>query len=265
MRYWLLLVVLCCLPLVSAYEVGVPLDIKVKLQFDDGVSLLDVVDDVCIVSIYFAGNESLVVRDVQMSGGAYHNVTFFPSAVGEYTVSVRCVYGNESVSYYEDFQITPVIVGSPSGGGGVLNLNAKIIPERKSVVVDLSGGERLSLGVQYSVGGRLVDSGVAGWRLVREDRVLASGSYVSVGQGSYRLEYDVSGLFEGSYQLFLDFDGRTEIVDVLLVRRVGGVSLLSGMVVGGDGRVSFVRSSLALLVLLFVIMVLFLASKRSRK
>lgn len=264
MRWLWLLALLLLVPLVSAYQVNSPLDIKVKLQYDNGVNLTDVMSTACIASIYYAGNSSLLVRDQPMTPGTYHDIVFLPTAVGDYTISIKCTYGNETVTYHEDFSITPPIVGSTSGGGQVLNLNVKIMPEKKSYTVNVHESSKLAFPIQYSVGGKLSNSNEAAWRLVSQDKVLAKGFYKIVSTGNYEFDYDFKDVLPGSYQLFLDFDGRTEIVDVSVVSMEQTVSLISGMVTGSDGKLSVVRVTFSILFILLLLMAFVLLWRRSR-
>ena len=264
---FLILFSLSLLPLVSSYQVNSPLDIKVKLQYDDGVNLTDVLSTACIASIYFAGDSSLVVRDATMTPGTYHEIIFTPTAAGDYTISIKCTYGNSTVTYHEEFPITQMIVGSQpaSSGGQVLNLNVKILPEKKLYIVNLQENSKLLFPIQYSVGGKLSNSNQATWRLVREDKVLSSGFYKILSTGNYQFDYDFKDQLPGSYQLFLDFDGRTEIVDVSVTSMGQGVSLISGMVTGSDGKLSIVRVTFSILFILLLIMAIVLLWRRSRK
>lgn len=261
-KLWLL-ALLVLVPLVSAYEVNAPLDIKVKLQYDNGTALSDVVSQACIASIYSASTEDLLLRDVNMTPGAYHGVTFTPNATGEYTVSIRCGVGNETVTYHEDFTITPVITGG--GGGQVLNLNVKILPERRAYTVNVQADPTLSFTIQYSVGGRLQDSHEATWRLVREDAVVAKGYYKVLDTGVYEFDHDFGDALPGGYSLLLDFDGRSEIVTVAVVNRGAVQSLLTGLVASSDGKVSWVRAFLSLLFLLILLMLFALFVWRFRR
>jgi hypothetical protein len=202
--------VLCLVPLVSAYQVNQPLTINVKLQLDNGTVLTDVLVPACIDSIYYDGNSSLLVRDQPMTPGTYHSTVFTPPAVGDYELSVFCTHNNETVRYFETISITPVISGSGSGGsiGQVLNLNAKILPSQSRYVVNLGVDSRLQFPVQYYSNGVLAASNQATWTLTQNDAAKDKGTFVMQSTGNYQFDFDFNNYVPGDYTLYLSFYGR---------------------------------------------------------
>ena len=97
-----IIALLFLLPLVSAYTVNQPLTINVKLQYDNGTALSDVLVPACIDSIYFKGNSSFVQHDAEMTAGTYHSTVFTPSTTGDYQLSVECTYNNETAKYFDE-------------------------------------------------------------------------------------------------------------------------------------------------------------------
>ena len=246
-----------------AYEVNRPLDIQVKLQYDNGMTLTDVVSQACIISIYNQGTSSLVVRDANMTAGSYHDYSFTPTSTGDYVLSVKCDHNNESASYHETITIMPQTTSGGSGGQ-VLNLNAKIVPDKSSYVVNLGVDSKLSFGVAYYVDGKAKNSNVAQFRVLKGDQVVKTGGFVIKDTGSYVFDEDFKDYVTGDYQIALYFDGRTEFVALKVISVAEDLSPITGFVTNSDGKVSVVKLGLLIFFALFIILltVVFIRSLR---
>ena len=261
------LLVLVVLPLVSAYQVNQPLTINVKLQYDNGTAISDVVVPACIASVYYEGNSSMVLYDSAMVAGVYHGIIFTPTATGVYTLSVKCSYSGETAKYYEDIFITNPIVDSTGGvsGSQTLNLNTKIMPEKRQYVVNLQGDTLLKFLTEYYSNGNLANSNQAEWSVVKDDKILNKGLYVIKSTGIYQFDYDFKDYVTGDYKIFLFFDGRTEIVDLKIIDMNQDLLPITGFVLDNKGNVSVVRSLLLVGVLLLILMVVVLFVRRMRE
>jgi hypothetical protein len=251
-----------------AYEVNKPLTVQVKFQYDDGLSVVDVVTQSCDISVYFQasqGNFTPVVIGAPMSGGSYHVFVFTPQFVGDYVLSVECSYGNESAVYNEVVRITPLLGVVGGGGGQVLNLNAKIVPERSLFVVNIAVQSDLVFGVSYYLDGKLVNSNQAEYRLLSGDRVLSSGGFVIKNTGEYVFDYDFKDQLTGSYRVALFFDGRTEFVDVRVISVSEDLSPITGFVVNSDGEVSVFKAGVLIFFVLFILLLVVVFIRSLRK
>jgi len=264
-----LLVVLLFVPLVSAYQVNQPLTINVKLQYDNGSVLSDVLVPACIDSIYFDGNSSLLVRDQPMTPGTYHSTVFTPPVVGDYELSVICTFNNETARYFETIAITPVITGSGSGGsiGQILNLNAKIVPDKSSYTVNLGVDSVLRFPVQYYANGVLANSNQATWTITQNDTAMEKGTFVMQSTGNYQFDFDFKNYAPGDYTVYLYFDGRNQAVTVHVISINSDLLSITGWVLTDTGAVSPVKAVIALffLILLVAAIILFFRRGASRR
>jgi hypothetical protein len=265
-KAWMIgLFVLLLVSSVSAYQVNQPLNVQAKLQYDNGLTLVDVNSQACIMSVFDHANNSLVVRDKNMTpAGGYHSYSFIPSDVGTYTINVKCVFNSEEAVYYEDVEIVQ-LTNEPSGGGvgsQVLNLNAKISPDKLNYVVNLKGDTRLKFPVNYYAGGVLKNSNEAEWRIIKEDKVLNKGSFIILSTGTYQFDYDFKDYLTGDYKIFLYFDGRNEIVNLKVISISEDLNAITGWAVNSDGNVSPVRAIIGISFLILIIVAVVLFFKR---
>jgi hypothetical protein len=260
------LMLILCVSFISAYTVNQPLDIQIKLQYDNGVTLTDITSSACIISIYFHGNNSLLVRDQSMIAGSYHSYSFTPVSTGDYTVNVKCDYNNESAIYVEDIVIEPPS-SSVSSGGQKLILNTQISPESTSYVVNLQGQTILQFPIQYFANGKMTNSNEQEFRIVKEDKILDKGMMKITGTGNYLFDFDFKDYLTGDYKIFLYFDGRSQIVDLKVISISEDLNFITGWVIDSKGDVSPVRAitGILFLILIIIAVVVFLQSLRQRQ
>ena len=265
--FWACLLV-CMIGVANAYEVNQPLNVQAKLQYDNGVSLVDVTSSACIMSVFFHGNENLIVRDANMiPAGGYHEYSFTPNYTGIYTINVKCDYAGEQATFYEDVDITTQLV-EPSGGGvgsQTLNLNAMIQPDKLNYVVNLKGDTRLQFPIKYFAGGVLKNSNEAEWRIVKEDRVLNKGNFVILQTGTYQFDFDFKDYLTGDYKIFLYFDGRNEVVNVKVISISEDLNFVTGWVIDSKGDVSPVKAFLGIFFLILIILAVFFFIRSLRR
>lgn len=264
-----LLLVLFTVMGASAYQVNQPLDVRVRLQYDNGSSLVDVLSQACIMSVYSEASSSLVVRDGVMTVvSGYHNYTFVPVSTGGYVVSVQCTFNNETVAFHDSVSVDNVPSGSTSsGGGGVLNLDAKIVLAKSSYVVNVGSSDTiLDFDASYYVGGVLSNSNYARYSIVKGDQILDSGGFVISRTGVYSFNFDFKNYATGDYKVLLNFDGRSSSVDVKVINVGVNSNMITGFVVKDDGSVNALNVViLFVIVFLIVLVIVFFVRSFSKK
>lgn len=264
MRWMILFLFLLCIVGVSAYQVNVPINVLVKLQQDNGTALTLITSQVCIGSVYFHGNDSLLVRDeLLINTSLFHNLLFTPLDFGVYTVSVKCTYAGESAIYREDLVVSPSLVDAGSGGQ-VLVLNSVITPERDVFVVNLRDDSRLSFLTTYAIGDTPSNAVESYFKVMKDDNVIKTGSFRLLRTGVYQLDFDFGQTVVGEYVVYLFFDGKTGVVDVRVID--SPVGLITGLVFASDGSVN-VRNALLFigLLILLIVVVWWLLHRRKEK
>jgi hypothetical protein len=266
-----LLVFLLSISFVSAYNVGSPIPLSVRVQYDDGVSLSNVPIP-CRLSMFNHDLDIFVLRNVSMTAGSYHSYSFTPSSAGSYTASIFCSYLGDSSVFWFDFNVSAVPVVSPSGGRGVSNgsgsvlqsvlPSGSILPERSRFTVNKFVDSNLKFSTQYYVNSNLASASVVKYDLLKDGSNVDSGSLTSTSVGVYVFSYDFSSLPVGDYQVALSFDGKPLIVDVVVVSRDS--NLITGFVTGVDGDVAIGKIVVLLFVLLFIILAIILLFRSGR-
>lgn len=247
---------------ISAYNIGDTVPLSVHAQYDNGVSLVDILVP-CRLSMFLHDSDSFVLRNVSMiPSGAFHTYSFIPSSAGSYTASIFCSYLGDSSVFWIDFDVGLVPVVPSSSGRGISNgsgsvlqsvLSGSIVPERSSFTVNKFVDSLLNFDTQYSVDNQLSSAKSSSYKLLKDGVIVDSGFLSSTAVGTYSFSYDFVSLPVGLYQVALSFDDKVVLVDVNVVSRSNALPLISGLITSDDGSVSAGKLGVFIFVLLFIV------------
>jgi hypothetical protein len=260
--------IFCLVGVVSAFDtfnVNEPVDLIVRVQYDNNVSLSNIPLSVCNLSVYTG--VGYVLSNVSMiPNGQYHHYVFTPTVAGYYYASVFCSYLGENSLYLFNFNVTVPVdngvhSGAGSGGGGSSTLVPQamipsIVPDRSSYTVNLLSDSVLKFDTQYSLDNKLSTAKSSSYQLLKDGNVIDSGLLSSTSVGTYTFDYDFVSLPVGQYQVALDFDGKLVLVDVNVVSNSNNI--FTGLITADDGSVSAGKLGVAIFVLIFIIVAIVL-------
>ena len=276
-KLFYLLFLFLLIPFVSSYSVNQSIPLSVKVQYDNGVSLSDILVPACVISMFNHDADVFTFRNQSMTpSGEFHTYTFIPSLAGSYTASVLCSHSGDSSAYWFDFDVADIMDNvnssgrgiNPSGGSvlqSVFPASQSIAPEHSSYIVNLASNSVLTFPTSYYADSKLVNAKTSSWQLLRDGNILDSGSFISASSGVYSFIYDFKNLPVGDYQIAESFDNKPMLIDVSVVSRSGDASLISGLVTFDDGSISVVKLSVLIFVLIIIIIATVLLFRSLRR
>jgi hypothetical protein len=243
----------------SAYAVNVPLTVQLTVQHDNGVTLTPVVTQACIGSVYSYSTFQLIVRDQPLiAGNPYHSFTFTPTSIGDYSISVKCDYLNESATYFETISVTAPVSGSGSSSSGqTLILNALIQPDKDLYIVNTQQDSQLTIQVKYFIDNSLANAKESYYTILKGDKSIKQGNFQVLSAGIYQLDTDLSDYVVGDdYKVVLYFDGRSKIVSLNVISMSSDLSFITAKLIDPNtGQISQTREIIAIVLLLCLIII----------
>lgn len=257
------LFLLLFLPIVYAFNLNQPINVLIKLQNDNGTDVSDVNQQVCIGTVYFQGNNSVIVRDAPLVNTSnFHSFNFTPIVLGRYTVSVQCIYSSDIAIFHQD-----VVVDVPTApvGGGYAVLNNEIKTDFDSYTINLQDDTLLSFKILYFIGSIPSFANQQNYRIVRDSNILKQDSLHSLGTGQYEFIMDFKDYTVGDYKILLVFDGKTKFLDLHIVNIPKQVSFFTGLVTGVDGGFDNVRLGWISFCIVVLLLIIYFILRRRRK